>query len=325
MGRYSAGALKAGALLLAFSVSARPLGVPRAADVNEKLMGRWDITIDGPNGRMPSWLEVQIPGAHSGGDSYAGRFVGVVGSARPIERVMLSGDSLHFSIPKQWEPGDGNLTVDAKLDGPDRLVGTIVFPDGRSLPISAVRAPTLERRSSPVWASPVALLAHSSITGWHTQRGGTNQWEVKDGILRSPRSGENIITDRKFMDFKLHIEFRFPKGSNSGVYLRGRHEVQVEDDYGLEPLDDRFAGVYGFIEPNEMAAKPAGEWQTYDITLVGRRVTIVANGKQVVSDQTIPGPTGGALDANEGEPGPLLLQGDHGPVEYRNIIITPAR
>jgi hypothetical protein len=323
MGRYSTAV---GVLLLAFSVSARPLGVePSAADVNEKLMGRWDITIDGPNGKMPSWLEVQIPGAHSGGDSYAGRFVGVVGSARPIERVMLSGDSLHFSIPKQWEPGNGNLTVDAKLDGPDRLVGTMVFPDGRSAQFTAVRAPVLLRQREPAWGSPVALLAHSSLAGWHTQRGGTNQWEVVDGILRSPRSGENIVTDRKFMDFKLHIEFRYPKESNSGIYLRGRHEVQVQDDYGLEPLDDRFAGVYGFIEPNEMAAKPAGEWNTYDITLVGRRVTIVANGKRVVTEQTIPGITGGALDSNEGEPGPILLQGDHGPVEYRNIIITPAR
>ena len=320
MWRYSAGAL-----LLALSVSARPLAAPAAADINEKLMGRWDINIDTPNGKLPSWLEVQIPGAHSGGDSYAGRFVGVVGSARPIERVMLSGDSLHFSIPKQWERGDGNLTVDAKLDGPDRLVGTMVFPDGRSASFTAVRAPTMQRTTAPVWNSPVVMLARNSLAGWHTQRGGTNQWEVRDGVLRSPQSGENIVTDRKFLDFKLHIEFRFPKGSNSGVYLRGRHEVQVQDDFGLEPLDDRFAGVYGFIEPNAMAAKPAGEWQTYDITLIGRRVTVVANGKTVICDQTIPGITGGALDANEGEPGPILLQGDHGPVEYRNIIITPAR
>jgi hypothetical protein len=317
MWRYSA-------LLLAFSVSARPLGAPRA-DVNQNLLGRWDITIDSPQGKLPSWLEVQIPGAHSGGDSYAGRFVGVVGSARPIERVMLSGDSLHFSIPKQWEQGDGNLTVDARLEGSDRLVGTMVFPDARSAQFTAVRAPTLRRKGQPVWGKPIALLARSSMTGWHTQRGGTNQWEVKDGVLRSPRSGENIVTDRKFTDFKLHIEFRYPKESNSGVYLRGRHEVQVQDDYGNEPLDDRFAGVYGFIEPSAMAAKPAGQWQMYDITLIGRRVTVVANGQRVICDQTIPGTTGGALDANEGEPGPLLLQGDHGPVEYRNIVITPAR
>jgi hypothetical protein len=128
-----------------------------------------------------------------------------------------------------------------------------------------------------------------------------------------------------FGDFKLHIEFRYPAESNSGVYLRGRHEVQIQDDYGLAPMNDRFSGVYGFISPSEITAKKAGEWQTYDITLVGRMVTIVANGKRVVCDQEIPGITGGAIDSKEGEPGPLLLQGDHGPVEFRNIVITPAK
>lgn len=318
MWRYSA--------LLAFlSWTAPADGAPRTADVNEKLLGRWDITIETRDGKFPSWLEIQIPGAHSGGDSYAGRFVGIVGSARPIERVMLTGDSLHFSIPKQWENGEGPLAVDGRLTGDDALRGTMVFPDGRSASWTAVRAPVLRPAKEPVWGQPIALLSPNSLAGWHTQRGGANQWEVKDGVLRSPHSGENIVTDRKFTDFKLHLEFRYPKGSNSGVYLRGRHEVQVQDDYGLEPLDDRFAGVYGFIEPNAMAARPAGEWQTYDITLVGRRVTVVANGQRVICEQTIPGLTGGALDSNEGEPGPLLLQGDHGPVEYRNIILIPAR
>jgi hypothetical protein len=82
--------------------------------------------------------------------------------------------------------------------------------------------------------------------------------------------------------------------------------------------------VYGFLTPNEMAVKPAGEWQVYDITLIGRRVTVVANGKTIINDQIIPGITGGALDSKEGEPGPIFLQGDHGPVEYRNIVIIPA-
>ena len=317
--------LRCSALLLALGLSARTTNAPRAAAVNEYLMGRWDITIDSPQGKLPSWLEIQIPGAHSGGDSYAGRFVGVVGSARPIERVMLNGDSLHFSIPKQWESGDANLTVAGRLDGNDRLVGRMTFPDGSSADFTAVRAPVLRRKGTSMRGAPIALISKTGLRGWHTQRGGTNQWEVANGVLRSPHSGENLVTDRTFTDFKLHLEFRLPKGSNSGVYLRGRHEVQVEDDYGLEPLDDRFAGVYGFIEPNAMAAKPAGEWNSYDITLIGRRVTVVANGQRVICDQVIPGPTGGALDSNEGEPGPLMLQGDHGPIEYRNIVIEPAK
>ena len=317
--------LRHSALLLALALPARAANTPPAAAVNEHLMGRWDITIAGPQGKRPSWLEVQIPGAHSGGDSYAGRFVGVVGSARPIERVILNGDSLRFSIPKQWENGEGNLGVAARLNGDDALVGRMTFPDGSNADFTAVRAPVLRRSGTPRWGSPVALVPTAGMRGWHTQRGGASQWELANGVMRSPRSGENLVTDRTFTDFKLHVEFRYSKGSNSGIYLRGRHEVQVEDDYGLEPLDDRFAGVYGFIEPNAMAAKPAGEWNSYDITLVGRRVSVVANGRMVVCDQIIPGPTGGALDSNEGEPGPLMLQGDHGPVEYRNIVITPVR
>ena len=131
------------------------------------------------------------------------------------------------------------------------------------------------------------------------------------------------MSDEKFMDFKLHIEFRYPEGSNSGVYLRGRYEVQVTDSKGKEPSDIEFSGVYGFLTPNEMAAKSAGEWQSYDITLIGRRVTVTANGVTVINDQNIPGITGGALNSKEGEPGPFMIQGDHGPIEYRNIVVTP--
>ena len=152
-----------------------------------------------------------------------------------------------------------------------------------------------------------------------------NQWLADSGILRSPKSGANLVTDRLFTDFKLHIEFRYPKGSNSGVYLRGRYEVQIEDNYGEDALIDRFGSIYGFLTPNEMAVKKAGEWQSYDITLIGRTVTVVANGKTVICNQVIPGITGGAINSKEGEPGPIMIQGDHGPVAYRNIVITAVK
>jgi hypothetical protein len=133
------------------------------------------------------------------------------------------------------------------------------------------------------------------------------------------------VTERRFGDFMLHLEFRYPKGSNSGVYLRGRYGVQVQDSAGVEPANDLLGAVYGFLAPSELMAGKPDEWQTFDITLVGRRVTIVANGTTVVCDREIPGITGGALDSDEGTPGPLMLQGDHGTVEYRNITLTPAR
>jgi len=296
-----------------------PIGGRNTAPADEPLLGRWDITIHTPDGDRPSWLELWL----SGRDALVGQLVGIVGSARPISLVQVHGDSIHFSIPHQWEGGDGELTVDGRLTN-GKLGGSMTFPDAKTFDWVAVRAPALRPDHAPTWGAPIDLLHNSDLGGWKAV-GGQNQWVVSGGVLRSPHSGANIQTVQTFRDFKLHIEFRYPAESNSGVYLRGRYEVQIQDDYGLPPLNDRFSGIYGFISPSAITAKKAGEWQTYDVTLIGRMVTVVANGKRVICDQEIPGITGGAIDSNEGAPGPLLLQGDHGPVEFRNIVITPAR
>jgi hypothetical protein len=203
-------------------------------------------------------------------------------------------------------------------------MGRITFPDGNQYDWSGVRAPTLRRMGRPTWRAPIHLFNGRDLSGWRAIQG-ENQWTVNGGVLHNVKSGANLVTDQAFGDFRLHIEFRYPKGSNSGVYLRGRHEVQIEDNFGTEPDVVRFGAVYGFIAPSEMAARQAGEWQTYDITLVGRMITVVANCKTIIFEREIPGITGGALDSYEGAPGPLMLQGDHGPIEYRNISITPAR
>jgi hypothetical protein len=288
------------------------------ASPNESVVGRWDITIAGGERPRPSWLEVRP----SGNGYLVGQFVGVVGSARPIARVQFTDGVLRFSIPPQWEQGTSDLQVEGRVQG-DSLVGTMVFPDGARASWTARRAPSLRRTAAPQWGTPVRLFNGRDLTGWRAL--GTNQWRAVDGVLQSPRSGANLVSERTFGDFKLHLEFRYPKGSNSGVYLRGRHEVQIEDSLTTEPQSDLLGGVYGFIAPSEVAARRPGEWQTFDITLVGRMVTVVANGRTVICEREIPGITGGALDSNEGAPGPLLLQGDHGPIEYRNIVITPAR
>jgi hypothetical protein len=138
------------------------------------------------------------------------------------------------------------------------------------------------------------------------------------------KSGTNLVTTAKFTDFKLHVEVNCPQSGNSGIYLRGRYEVQVEDSDDPEPLSVHLGGIYGFLVPNENVSKGPDAWQAFDITLVGRRVTVVLNGKTIICDQTIPGITGGALDSDEGAPGPIYLQGDHGPVQYRNLVLTPA-
>jgi len=150
-------------------------------------------------------------------------------------------------------------------------------------------------------------------------------WQVVNGVLTNTKAGANLATDGKYGDFKLHIEFRYPARGNSGIYLRGRHELQIEDPVLGVVASEGLGAIYGFIPPNESAGKSAGEWQTYDVTLVGRQVTVALNGREVISRRNIPGITGGALDSDEGTPGVIFLQGDHGPMEYRNIVITPAR
>ena len=286
--------------------------------VPSPLEGRWDITVDMAGKMAPSWLEVR----HSGNHTLIGQFTSVSGSARPISEVIFKDGKFSFEIPPQWEKGDGNFKLEGTLTG-EKIAGSVTTPEGKTFTYSGVRAPALRRTAAPVWGTPIKLTGGNEIKGWHAM--GENQWIAENGILRSPKSGANLITDQKFNDFKLHVEFRIPKGSNSGVYLRGRYEVQVTDSKGMEPSLDQLGAIYGFLVPSEMMAKDPGEWQSFDITLVGRMLTLVTNGKTVITNQEIPGITGGALDSNEGEPGPLYIQGDHGPVEYRNILITPAK
>jgi len=286
---------------------------------NDSPIGRWDLTVDLGNKLVPSWLEVKL----SGMKTLVGYFVADGGSARPISKVNFNDGKISFSIPPQWDDSDKDMVFEAVLKG-DKLTGTIISSKGQRQTLVGERAPLLKRTSAVTWGEPIKIFNGLNLDGWHASKK-KNQWVAENGIMKSPQSGANIITDQKFNDFSLHIEFRYPEGSNSGVYLRGRYEIQVEDNRGQEPLSTFFGGIYGFITPNEMAAKAPGEWQTYDVTLVGRRVTVVANGKKIITDQIIPGITGGALDSKEGEPGPIMLQGDHGPIEYRNIIITPAK
>ena len=281
------------------------------------IIGRWDLTIHVNGKDSASWLEVQ-----SSGHILVGEYVGIVGSARPISKINFSNNRISFSLPPQWEKGTNDISFEGNLAG-DSLSGTMKTADGKSVTWSGVRAPLLRSAKAADWQKPVQLFNGKDLTGWHAL--GENQWKVIDGLLQSARSGANLVTDQTFTDFKLHIEFRYPEGSNSGVYLRGRYEVQIDAGHEDEPYKGVFSAIYGFIAPSEIAAKKPGEWQAYDITLVGRMVTVVANGKTVICNREIPGITGGAINSKEGEPGPLLIQGDHGPIEYRNIIITPAK
>ncbi len=283
---------------------------------DKTILGRWDLSIEKDETLLPSWLEIE----KSGFETLTGRFVYAFGSARPISEIKKIGDYYYFEIPRQWEPAGQNMEFFFKvLEG--ELQGQMKYTNGDSYPWSGVRQPNMKFTENPKWGDPIVLFDGLNLDAWSMVE--NSQWTIKNGILTNPKSGFNLITKDKFSDFKLHIEFRYPKDGNSGIYLRGRHEVQVSDDFGKDPASTFFGAIYGFIIPNEMVARPAGEWQSYDITLNGNRVTVIANGKAIIVEQVIPGITGGALDSNEADPGPLMLQGDHGPIEYRNVILTP--
>lgn len=314
-----------GCLLIAGLPGKTFASTPVKADYNRfvaepaALIGRWDITVDVNGKPAPSWLEVKL----SGTKTLVGYFVSVAGSARPVSEVKFDGKTFRFEIPPQWESGTANLVMEGELTEAG-ISGTMTECNGKKYSWKGIRAPYLKRTAAPAWGKAINLFNGKDLTGWKAS--GQNQWIVKDGILTSPKAGSNLITQQKYNDFKLHVEFRYPKEGNSGVYLRGRYEVQIEDSKkDAHPNSVLFGGVYGFLTPNEMVTLGPGEWQSYDITLVGRLVTVVANGKTIISNQEIPGITGGALDSNEGEPGPIYLQGDHMPIEYRKIVITPAK
>ena len=292
----------------------------QSRNASDALLGRWDLVVERGTQTSPSWLEVE----RSGNATLVGQFVGSGGSARPIAKIEFTDGTFRFAIPPQWESNPKDITFEGKLDG-ERITGSMTMGDGQKVTWSGTRAPSLRRTGQPAWGEPITLFNGKSLDGWQPVGRRDNKWSAAGGILQNADSGDNLVTVQKFDDFKLHMEFRVPKGSNSGVYLRGRYELQVDDAAGLEPSSHHLGGVYGFIAPSENVARAAGEWQSMDVTLVGRMITYQLNGTSIICNREIPGITGGAIDSVEADPGPLLLQGDHGPVEYRNIVITPAK
>jgi hypothetical protein len=314
------------ALPLCLSPSAYPRG-PRndssasaAADAVKPFLGRWDLTLKSPDHEYPSWLELRDEDGQ-----LKAQFTSRWGNARPLPKAEISAGLLTFVSPKEEEERNDDMVFQGHLAGPT-LTGTTTGPDGTPWTWSGQRAPTLKRTGTPKWGKPVKLFNGKDLTGWHFEKtDSTHAWTVVNGTLVSPGHGPEIINDLKFEDFKLHVEFNCGANANSGVYLRGRYEVQIEDNSIQEPPSHHTGGVYGFMAPSpEMPRKP-GEWQSFDITLIGRTITVVQNGKTIIDNQEIPGITGGALDSHEELSGPIYLQGsEDSHVAFRNIVLTPA-
>ncbi len=282
-------------------------------------LGRWDLTLKAPDREYPSWLEL----SEEGGQLKA-RFVSRWGNARPLPKAELSNGHLTFVSPKEEEDRRDDMVFQGTLAG-STLAGSTTGPDGTAWQWTGKRAPALKPKSSPKWGTPVALFNGKDLTGWSASGPSAQSWKVEGGNLTSPGEGPELITNSKFQDFKLHVEFNCPANANSGIYLRGRYEVQIETDSIQDPPSQRMGGVYGFLAPSPEPPRTPGEWQSYDITLSGRWVTVMQNGTTTIDNKEIPGITGGALDSHEELPGPIYLQGsEKGHVAYRKIVITPA-
>jgi hypothetical protein len=295
-----------------------------------EVIGRWDLTITIDDKQLenlglfrhglmntegfPGWLEVKL----SGFSTLIGRYVGYEGSARPISEVHYDAkeQKYHFTIPPQWMDIEDIYFEFTIKD--DKLTGHKVL-DGNKLTFKGVRAPSLIWEQPPVWGTPKNML-DDNMSRWIIPD--NNKFRMEKGVMVNKEVGGNLVSKEKFDDFKLSVEFRYPEGSNSGIYLRGRHEIQIEDSKEISNVS--IGGIYGFIEPAFDAGAKPGEWQTYEITFVGRHITIVHNGIEIISNRPIPGITGGSLNSNEGEPGPFMIQGDHGPVEFRKFVVTPS-
>jgi len=258
----------------------------------------------------------------------AGLSAGIVwrwGSYVPATSVELKDGTL--VIAREETKGKPE-TFEARLEG-DLLKGKVTYSDGKVHHFEGRRAPLLLSKKAPVWGAPVTLFDGKTLNGWKLRDPKKKDgWAVVNGELAvvDPKDNADLVSERTFQDLKLHIEFNVDPKSNSGVYLRGRYEIQILDNPDAKMAKDAHGcgGVYSRIAPKMDATKPAGQWQTYDITMVGRQVTVVLNGQTIVQD-VVEGITGGAINPYEDQPGPLMLQGDHGKVRFRNIVVTPAQ
>jgi Domain of Unknown Function (DUF1080) len=299
-------------LLLLLTTAALSAGSPADADFN----GRWDITVhNAPRGRA-WWLEV----AGAGTPGVKGKFIGFPGGdLNDIQHIWIENGELRFT----YDGHSVHQEYRARLAG-SKLEGASELGDTK-LQWSGARAPEIADADDGSWhpGKPVSLFNGKDVSNWHgLVPGASLGWSAADGLLKGNGAAIDLVSDEKFWNFELHVEYRTPPHSNSGIALRGRYEVQILEDFG-RPLDRHSnAALYSRIVPTENVTKPAGEWQIDDIHLVGQHVTVTLNGKTVTRG-TIDGLTAMAGDADEGVPGPIMLQGDHGPVEFRSIVLTP--
>jgi hypothetical protein len=297
-------------LLLAGSVCLLPAFAQKAPS---PFTGHWDFNT-GP--QRANWL-----GVTEKDGALEVWFQPTGGNVRQIKDFKADGSHLTLTIDR---PNEKNPGMTWELDAAGGKLTGMQQRGTSSLALTGVRAPQLKRDPPAAWTVPEPLFNGKDLTGWEPTDQAHNNWVVQNGELVNQAHGANLRGTRKFDDFKLHIEFNCPDGGNSGVYLRGRYEVQVEyETLDKNPPERRIGSIYGFLTPAVTVPRKPGTWETFDITLVGRTVTIVHDGMLTIDRKEIPGITGGALDADEGEPGTFYIQGDHtGGLRFRNILVA---
>ncbi len=295
-------------------IAAAFLAAPAFAKPSEKaFLGRWDFDNTTPGHNVgANWLSVEKKGP----SDYEIWFQPTGGHVYQVKDYKFEGDHLRLQVSANevWE-----LTATG-----GHLTGKETNKD-KTRDVMGTRAPALKHKPPKAWSEPEALFNGKNLDGWEPIGNPANShWTVKDGLLVNVARGDNLKTTRTFNDFKVHFEVNCPEDANSGFYLHGRYEVQLEyEPANSEPPERGMGSVYGRLAPSTVVPRTPGKWESFDITLVGRTVTVVRNGVTIIDGKEIAGITGGALDADEGQPGPFYIQGDHtGGLMFRNITVS---
>lgn len=312
-------------------------------DISE-FLGQWTIDIEGGS---VGWLEVRQEEDYLDADVLWGG-----GSVVPVSNIFLAKDQVLIvqrtnNVVRKRDENNNPLKthmvtswLEITKNG-DKLDGILLSPRRNSLSVdttifSGMKLPLVPPApdlANLKFGKPISLFNGKDLSGWKLiNEKQANGFKVVDGLLVNdpvqPEGGQrvsygNLRTEQEFEDFNLKVEVNIPAGSNSGVYLRGMYEIQVMDSYKRELDPHNMGAVYSRVKPTVSAEKPAGEWQSMDITLCDRHVTVILNGTKIIDNQPVYGPTGGAMKSDVFAKGPIYLQGDHGKVTYRNMLLTP--
>jgi len=281
-------------------------------------LGRWNLSGAPPNSDRVYWLEVKDENGE-----LAAMFLNRGGSPVRIDDVRLEGDEIVLQM--QGRGNNPAPLIRLKAAGA-KLTGTIAAGT-TTVNVTGVRPPRWEHANANgdhTYGTPVVLFDGKSLDAFGVQNKSQPMgWSIEDGVMTNVEHANNLVSKDKFKDFKIHAEYKVGPGSNSGIYLRGRYELQVLDDYGKPAEEHGHMTIYAWKAPRINASKPPGEWQTMEAVVVGNRVTVTLNGQRVHDNAVLQAITGGALDANETEPGPIMIQGDHERVWFRSVTVTP--